>query len=173
MSRRPTKKSVIREYLERQHPKSIGKAEAAAIREEIARVLGAQARISDDYLLGVLDEMGARVERELRGISPEVYAHLHFGSLEAAEASLRNLDEHYRSGLSGEDKIGAEDCRRAALLARRRSERIARNTRVSPAKRAEKEEIARWFTIWLQTPDVFFDWLDLRKNTEEFRRLLE
>ncbi len=47
---------------------------------------------------------------------------------------------------------------------RRRSEQIARNPKVSAEKRAEKEEIANWCAIWLQTPDVFADWLVLRKQ---------
>jgi hypothetical protein len=48
---------------------------------------------------------------------------------------------------------------------------LAANPRVSPAKRAEKREIATWFRIWLETPDLFFDWLELRKASEEFRRM--
>jgi hypothetical protein len=42
---------------------------------------------------------------------------------------------------------------------------------VGPDKRAEKAEIATWFRIWLETPDLFFDWLELRKASEEFRGL--
>jgi hypothetical protein len=48
---------------------------------------------------------------------------------------------------------------------------LAANPRVSPEKRAEKREIATWFGIWLETPELFFDWLELRKASEEFRRL--
>jgi hypothetical protein len=42
--------------------------------------------------------------------------------------------------------------------------RAHRDPDPKPAKRAEKEEIARWFAIWLQTPDLFSDWLALRKQ---------
>ncbi len=165
MSRRTprvTKKSVILQYLEREQPAVIGKEEAAAIRREVARALGPQARISDDYLLEVLRELGARVAPELGGFSPEIAAWLHFDSLEAAEATLRALDAHYRTGPEA-----AADCRRAALLVRRRAAMIARNPKVASARRAEKEEIGQWFTIWLQTPDLFFDWLEVRKKATE------
>jgi hypothetical protein len=47
---------------------------------------------------------------------------------------------------------------------------IARNRKVQPEKRAAKEEIGRWFTIWLETPDTFFDWLEVRKQTPEFQK---
>jgi len=40
---------------------------------------------------------------------------------------------------------------------------------VEAPKRAEKVEIANWFRIWLETPDAFFDWLDVRKQSPEFR----
>jgi len=45
---------------------------------------------------------------------------------------------------------------------------IARNHKVEPRKRQEKEEISNWFRIWLETPDAFFDWLDVRKQSPEF-----
>ncbi len=40
-------------------------------------------------------------------------------------------------------------------------------------KRLQKQEIATWFKIWLETPTIFDDWLAMRKNTEEFIALLE
>ncbi len=46
---------------------------------------------------------------------------------------------------------------------------IARNQKVQAQKRAEKEEMASWFRIWLETPDAFFDWLDVRKQSPEFQ----
>ena len=92
-----TKKSVIRQYLERARPAHIGAEEAAAIRGELTRVLGPQARISQEYLLDVLAELGARVDAELGGISREVLELLHFDTLEAAEATLHALDQRYQT----------------------------------------------------------------------------
>jgi hypothetical protein len=42
---------------------------------------------------------------------------------------------------------------------------------VGPEKRREKQEVANWFRVWLETSDLFFDWLELRKQSEEFQRL--
>ncbi|MGB8653869.1 MAG: hypothetical protein WCD23_05070, partial [Candidatus Acidiferrales bacterium] len=53
---------------------------------------------------------------------------------------------------------------------RRRAEMIARNHKVEARKRAEKEEVARWFGIWLETPEAFFDWLEVRKESPEFQQ---
>jgi len=167
-----SKKAIIRQYVERERPATVGRAEAAVIREELRRALGSETGISDEYLMTVLDDLGVHLSRDLRGVSSEVYALLHFGSLEAAETTLRHLDEHYRRALQANDAEAADDCRDAAILVRHRAELIARNLSVAPAKRAEKEEIARWFAIWLQTPELFFDWLELRKATREYRDLI-
>jgi hypothetical protein len=45
---------------------------------------------------------------------------------------------------------------------------IARNHKVEAKKRTEKEEIASWFRIWLETPDAFFDWVNVRKQAPDF-----
>ncbi|MDM7997578.1 MAG: hypothetical protein QUT30_18045 [Acidobacteriota bacterium] len=66
-----------------------------------------------------------------------------------------------------------EYCRRIAALGRQRAELISRNHRVRREKRLQKQEIAAWFKVWLETPDIFADWLALRKNTEEFQKLLK
>jgi hypothetical protein len=56
-----------------------------------------------------------------------------------------------------------------ARLGKRRAEMISRNQKVEASKRAEKVEIASWFRIWLETPDAFFDWLDVRKQSPDFK----
>ena len=54
-------------------------------------------------------------------------------------------------------------------LGKRRAEMIARNHKVEARKREEKEEIANWFRVWLENPDAFFDWVEVRKESPEFR----
>jgi hypothetical protein len=93
-----------------------------------------------------------------------------FAETEKTLRSLQNLCLKYES-LS--DKKGVAYCRQIASLGRRRAELISRNKRVSLPKRLQKQEIASWFGIWLETPAIFDDWLAMRKNTEEFHRLLE
>ncbi|MBN2317810.1 MAG: hypothetical protein JXR49_01980 [Acidobacteria bacterium] len=95
-----------------------------------------------------------------------------FSDFAEAEKSIRNLEKLCRKYTEASDKKGVEYCRKIALLGRRRSEFISRNKRVNLQKRREKQEIAEWFRIWLETPDLFEDWLALRKQTEEFKKLL-
>jgi hypothetical protein len=111
-------------------------------------------------------ETDAAYREDLAGI-------LSFASFAEAEKTLKRLQNLCRKYQSASDKKGMEYCRQIASLGRRRAELISRNKRVSLPKRRQKQEIAAWFKIWLETPALFDDWLAMRKNTEEFRRLLE
>lgn len=94
---------------------------------------------------------------------------LHFKTLGDAEVSLMRLDELLRRFKAHGENAAAERVMEVGRLGKRRAEMISRNHKVEASKRAEKEEIASWFRIWLENPDAFFDWLDVRKQTPEFR----
>jgi hypothetical protein len=98
---------------------------------------------------------------------------LSFATFEEAEKTLRCLQNLRLKYESLSDKKGMEYCRQIASLGRKRAEQIGRNKRVSLIKRQQKQEIATWFQIWLETPAIFEDWLAMRKDTDEFRKLLE
>jgi hypothetical protein len=91
-----------------------------------------------------------------------------FRTFGEAEESLRKLDKLLHSYAACSDKKGVEYCRNAALQARRRAEMIACNPRVDPIKRTQKSEIGLWFRIWLEDPNLFWDWLELRKAAPGF-----
>ncbi|HUJ39140.1 MAG TPA: hypothetical protein VLW54_01230 [Candidatus Acidoferrales bacterium] len=97
------------------------------------------------------------------------FAHvLRFATLEEAEATLRRLDGMWREHRDAGDRAGAERVLDLAREGRRRAQMIAGNRRVAAEKRAEKEEIRQWFRVWLEAPETFFDWLELRKASVEF-----
>jgi hypothetical protein len=96
-----------------------------------------------------------------------------FATFAEAEETLRRLQNLCLKYLSLCDKKGMEYCRQIASLGRKRAELISRNKRVSLPKRMQKQEIAKWFQIWLETPALFDDWLAMRKKTDEFKKLLE
>ena len=127
--------------------------------EYIASVLaGAKMRVSSSAQTGIQD----RYEEEFEDL-------LHFSSLDEAEMCLVRLDELLRKFETEGERAAESRVLEVARLGRRRAEMIARNHKVDPAKRSEKEEIARWFAVWLEQPDAFFDWLEVRKQSPEFR----
>lgn len=100
-------------------------------------------------------------ERELEHL-------LRFSTLEEAEATLRMLDGLLRESRAAGDAARAERVLEIAREGRRRAQMIAGNRRVAAEKRAEKEEIRQWFRVWLEAPEMFFDWLELRKHAPAF-----
>jgi hypothetical protein len=103
---------------------------------------------------------------DLRGI-------LVFRSFAEAEICIGRLEDLRRRYVVAEDRVGVALCRRIALTGRRRCEMISRNPQVAPMNRRRKSEIAVWFRVWLETPELFGDWLSLRRNTQEYRELSE
>lgn len=169
----PTKKALILEVARSLGNPRFTPAEIEQIRRKLIAQLGAQGKTSSDYIVSVLEEAGLRVvwstQSDTEGRYEEEFSDLlHFSTLDEAEMCLVRLDELLRKFLAEDEKAAAERAREVARLGKRRAEMIARNHKVDSQKRAEKEEIAHWFMIWLETPDAFFDWLEVRKQSAEF-----
>jgi hypothetical protein len=169
----PTKKALILEVARGLAKPRFTPFEVEQIRRQLIAQLGASGKTSSDYIVSVLEEAGMRVvwstESDTEGRYEEEFSDLlHFSTLDEAEMCLIRLDELLRKFLAENEKAAAERAREVARLGKRRAEMIARNHKVDSQKRAEKEEIAHWFTIWLETPDAFFDWLEVRKQSPEF-----
>jgi hypothetical protein len=170
-----TKKQAILEIAETLGLEKFTPAELEQIRRQLIAKFGASGKTSADYIAEVLAGAGLRVvlstEADTEGEYEEEFRDLlHFATLEEAEICLMRLDELWRKFRSEGESAAAARVLEVARLGRRRAEMIARNPRVEPHKRDQKREILEWFRIWLETPDAFFDWLDLRKQSPEYQQ---
>ena len=171
----PTKKALILEVAQGLAKPRYTPAEIEQIRRQLIVHLGEKGKTSADYIVSVLEEAGMRVVWSTRSDTEGRYEEefsdlLHFSTLDEAEMCLVRLDELLRKFLLESDSHAAERVREVARLGRRRAEMISRNHKVDARKRAEKEEIEHWFGIWLETPDAFFDWLEVRKQAPDFQK---
>jgi len=142
------------------------------IRSTLLARHGPAGRVSTDYVVRVLAGACFPIEqlRGLEAVAGEEFRHqLRFATLEEAERCLARLDELRRRYHQAGDRDAVARLCEVARLGRRRALMIARNPRVAESRRRQKLEIARWFQLWLENPDAFFDWLELRKNSPEFR----
>jgi hypothetical protein len=149
-------------------------AEIEQIRRKLIADSGEAGKTSADYISSVLAGAKMRVVSSAQHGIQDRYEEefddlLHFSSLDEAEMCLVRLDELLRKFETEGERAAEARVLEVARLGRRRAEMIARNHKVDPAKRSEKEEIARWFAVWLEQPDAFFDWLEVRKQSPEFR----
>lgn len=179
MAKTKSKKQLILEQKNARGLERVGAPEIRAIQADLRRILGPDHKTSPSYIANVLREAGVRVDYDDRYVDvliPEPYAQrleglLQFQNLDDAESALRKLDEIYQKYQSASDRVGINLVRSVVIKGRQRAESIAGNSRVRPEKRREKEEIARWFKVWLDISHLFFDWLEMRKKSEEFQQM--
>lgn len=149
-------------------------AEIEQLRRKLIAEHGEEGKSSNEYIADVLKSMGWKVQMTEREEAEERFEEefediLHFKTLQDAEVSLTRLDELLRRFRTHGEKAAVERVLEIARLGKRRAEMIAHNRKVEAPKREEKKEIAEWFRIWLETPDAFFDWLEVRRASPEFR----
>ena len=89
-------------------------------------------------------------------------------SLREAKETILFLDRHWRQFQTTGDRTGIRYARQTARRARHYAEALAAHGGNAPPV-SLYQEIAQWFAIWLQSPDLFFSWLSLRESTPDFK----
>jgi len=169
-----TKKALILDAARELNIQRFTTAEIDQLRRKLVADHGEAGKSSNDYIVDVLKSMGWRVQLSEREEAEERFEEefediLHFKTLGDAEVSLTRLDELLRRFRAHGERAAVERVLEIARLGKRRAEMISHNRKVEAHKRDEKREIAEWFRIWLETPDVFFQWLEVRKSSADFR----
>ena len=178
MAAKKSKKESILEFAAAQEGKPFGRGEIRKIQAHLRKRLGAGGQTSESYVTQVLVDAGGVINYPNPFVSPpleEPYGSklegaLRFDNLRATEKSIGRLQNLYMEYLEAQDRRGTVLVRRLMTRGRDRARSLAASPRVTPQKRQEKKEIAGWFGVWLDTPDLFFDWLEIRKSSKEFKR---
>jgi hypothetical protein len=116
--------------------------------EELKALL---APISENYLRKLLRDSGAPLEPLIEGVRQE--------SLDALETSLVKLLEEYERG----DRGRRMRVRRAVMAAKDHARWASGPRQKDAEKRAEKQEMILWMTVWLENPPLFGEWVRLRR----------
>ena len=169
-----TKKEMILETARAMGIQRWTPAEIDQLRRKLLSEHGEEGKSGSDYIADVLKDMGWKMQLTEREEAEERFEEefediLHFKTLKDAEVSLTRLDELLRRFKTHGELAAMERVLEIARLGKRRAEMISHNRKVESQKREEKREISEWFRIWLETPDAFFDWLEVRKVAPEFR----
>ena len=169
-----TKKDLILEAARQLGLQKWTTAEIEQLRRKLITDHGEAGKSSNEYIAEVLKSMGWKVQLSEREEAEERFEEefediLHFKTLQDAEVSLTRLDELLRRFQMHGEMAAVERVLEIARLGKRRAEMISHNRKVEPLKREEKKEISEWFRIWLETPEAFFDWLEIRKSSSDFR----
>jgi hypothetical protein len=113
------------------------------------------APVSESYLRRLLAETGLPVELPYGGVKQKTFEEL--------EQSLIEMERVYTPAKEHGDSALAQLCRNAVIQAKEHARLAARSPKTSNAKKAAKEEMARWMLVWLENPAIFPEWVKLRK----------
>lgn len=174
------KNDLIIEVWEALDCESVGATEIAAIETAVRERFGFGAVESPMIIARILADEGAElrhaeileldVERRLESPYDAMFRNiLRFSDFKQTLISIRQLENLRKKFASENDKEGLRLVRETALKGKNRSLMISKNAKVEEKKRAEKAEIAEWFTLWMQSPEVFENWIELRQNSKDFR----
>jgi hypothetical protein len=175
-----TKRDLMIEVWEHLDCESVGAKELESVMGAVGERFGAGAVESPASVARLLADEGAELrhaevlELDARWRTADPYEAmfrnvLKFSTFDEAAASIKRLENLRRQFRRSDDREGLRRVGDAALKGKQRAQMIARNPSVNERKRAEKAEIAEWFTVWLNQPDIFEDWLGLRRDSKDFR----
>ncbi len=68
------------------------------------------------------------------------------------------------------DAQALRSLRDEAVNARQTVQSLAKNEKINQRVRGEQIEIAEWLSVWIRTPTLFAEWLELRKRSPDFRQ---
>jgi hypothetical protein len=98
---------------------------------------------------------------------------LDFSNVSSAFESVVKLEERRLQLQIGDGSNGAtglRELRDIVAAARKDSLLQARSKILDGSVREQLKEISEWLTVWLQSPDLFSDWLDLRRRSPEYKK---
>jgi len=174
-----TKNDLIIEVWEALDCESVGSRELEQIQQALNERFGEGGLTSPAAIARVVADEGAALRHpevfdcDLRWrqqkLTPRSFAEtLDFSGLSAAFPSLVTIEEKRLA--SPADARLQNELRQIVTAAREDSLLRAKSKIVAAGEREEAREISQWLMVWLQAPDLFSDWLELRRRSPEFRR---
>ena len=155
---------------------SAGAVELARINRALIEEFGKGGGESPASIARVLADSGIRLRhpevleadtqwREAQLISLFDSGEIAFVTIAQAVESMSKLTSLYESFIRENDRIGAEQLRE---LAREVKLEIIGGPKTG--REPLEGEVLEWLTIWLQTPEIFTQWLELRLKSPDFRK---
>jgi len=175
-----TKADLIIEVWEKLDCESVGAAEIEAIEVAVASRFGEAAVESPMRIARLLADEGAALRHsELMELWVKRFADqpheaefrnlITVNDLASAARSMRQIENLRKKFLASGDKEGLRLLREEVIDAKTEASRAARSRKSNSNQREIKGEIVQWLTVWLQTPDIFEQWAQMRKRSDDFK----
>jgi hypothetical protein len=172
------KQELILEVWEALDCESVGGRELEQIQEVLEQRFGQGGQESPAAIARVVADEGAVLRhpevfecdkqwRQRRLNAQSFEQQLDFSDFQKAVTSFGVLDKAQR--LSNHDGPAKNRLRNVVTNARLNTLMVSRSRILGAEEREKAREISQWLAVWLQSPQLFGDWLDLRLRSAEFR----
>ena len=166
------KQDLIIEVWEALDCESVGCRELEKIQEALHQRFGSGGQESPAAIARLVADEGAVLRHpevlecdskwRLKHLQAQAFEReLDFSDFDKAVSSFSAIQ---RAPTSGDGRL-----RDVVTNARQNQILISRSKILDAADRERAKEISHWLLVWLQSPQLFSDWLDLRLRSEEFR----
>ncbi len=176
-----TKRDLIIEVWEALDCDSVGAHELEIIQQALSEKFGEGALESPAAIARTVADEGAVLRH------PEVFecdfkwrkqiaeavnfqSELDFSRLLIAFESMVRVEEQRLKFQTEADPKGQAELRNIISTARKNAVLRARSKIIDEGQREEAKEISNWLGVWLQAPELFSDWIDLRRRSPEFQK---
>jgi len=181
MSKAKTKTDLIIEKWEELDCESVGAKEIIAIEEAVRERFGERAVDSPMITARLLADEGAELRHDeimklyldRAEVTPPHDAALRnlfdLSDLGRVESSLKKAENLRKKLTSENDKEGLRLLREEAIDAKAAAQAAAKSKKLSDEHRSFQAEAAEWITLWLQSPELFENWVKMRRASKTFK----
>ena len=176
-----TRGELIIEVWEALDCESVGESELLAIQDALRETLGAGAVVSPAAIARELADEGAilrhpevlhcdtrwREQQKSELFAPGV---LDFSSLATAEVSFAAIEKARSVAERNGNADQLKRLRELIVQYRHEAQLVSRSKIIPQLERSVANEVAHWLAVWLEQPQLFPDWLALRKRSPEYQR---
>jgi len=178
-----TKDDLIIEVWEKLDCENVGAVEIEAIEVAVEEHFGRGAIDSPMIIARLLADEGAELRHSeimelfVKRHAKSPYEAMFYNILKLADfdetlVTIRNLENLRKKLASENDKEGLRLLRELVLNGKKRLQEMVADPR-REVSWLKNTEIAEWMTIWLQSPEIFENWIMLRRNSADFKSKFE
>src|SRR5262249_51593025 len=177
--KRKSKRELVLDIYDNEAMGEVTAPEIATINQALIEEYGAGGAMPPAEIARILhdEELPVRFDQIFRMMTTtekyeNVFAHfLENADLAEAENSIREIDALYRRFKKIGDGAGVRFAFEAARTARSNAIELSQLSQLRAADRRGNGPEGRGCGRWVETPDLFTEWMELRKASAEFKNL--
>lgn len=176
-----TKTDLIIEVWEKLDCESIGEDEIGAIETAVRAEYGEKAVDSPMVTARLLADEGAELRHDelmklhVKSYLDSPYAPMfrnifNVSGFSQTLSSINSIENLRKKFANDSDKEGLRLIKEKTIEIKTQALATSMDQNISARVRAENAEIAEWLALWLQSPEVFENWVKLRQNSLDFKK---